>query len=96
MLKDNETVSSSRVDCRSFDCASRDETARRSAQDDNFYIHQLLTFYINQLIAPGLLHRLLTHGLYPSTTHALPILINYLCPAYIDQLLRPGVTVDMG
>jgi hypothetical protein len=31
-----------RANRRSFDCASRDETARGSAQDDNFYITQSL------------------------------------------------------
>ena len=31
------------ADCGSFDYASRDETARRSAQDDNFYNDPLLT-----------------------------------------------------
>ncbi len=32
-----------RADRRSFDCASRDETARGSAQDDTFYINPSLT-----------------------------------------------------
>src|ERR1700693_2390349 len=31
-----------RADRRSFDCASCDETARGSAQDDNFYMNQAL------------------------------------------------------
>src|SRR5260370_9210148 len=36
---------------RSFDCASRDETARGSAQDDNFYINPLpmLTLCVDTL-----------------------------------------------
>jgi hypothetical protein len=32
-----EKVPAPRANRRSFDCASRDETARVSAQDDNFY-----------------------------------------------------------
>jgi hypothetical protein len=35
-----EKVPAPRANSRYFDCASRDETARVSAQDDNFYIAQ--------------------------------------------------------
>src|SRR6266851_2496233 len=38
--KDTEKVPARRANRRSFDCASRDETARAFAQDDNFYINQ--------------------------------------------------------
>jgi hypothetical protein len=37
-----EKVPALRANRRSFDCASRDETARGSAQDDNFYINPSL------------------------------------------------------
>ena len=43
VVKDKEKVLGRRANRRSFDCASCDETARGSAQDDTFYIKQSLT-----------------------------------------------------
>jgi hypothetical protein len=45
-VENQERVSALRADSRSFDCASRDETARGSAQDDNFYLIQSVTSYL--------------------------------------------------
>jgi len=50
VVKDKEKVLARRANRRSFDCASCDETARGSAQDDTFYSKQSLrldTFYIS-------------------------------------------------
>jgi len=43
VVKNNENISIRRANRRSFDSASRDETARGSAQDDNSSINQSLT-----------------------------------------------------
>jgi hypothetical protein len=50
-----EKVLALRANRRSFDCASRDETARGSAQDDNFYILRSLKFglYVDTPLKPG-------------------------------------------
>jgi hypothetical protein len=42
VAKELEKVPALRANHRSFDCGSRDETARASAQDDNFYINPSL------------------------------------------------------
>jgi hypothetical protein len=43
VVGDKEKVEACRARRRSFDCASRDETARGSAQDDTFYINPSLS-----------------------------------------------------
>jgi len=43
VVKDKEKVLARRANRRSFDCASRDETARGSAQDDTLYSNQSIT-----------------------------------------------------
>jgi hypothetical protein len=50
---EDENVQGGRRNRRSFDCGSRDETARAFAQDDNFYIDQILTLAINTLANPA-------------------------------------------
>ena len=47
--KNMEKISVLQANRRSFDCASRDETARDSAQDDTFYILQSLSISFNHL-----------------------------------------------
>jgi hypothetical protein len=56
-----------RANRRSFDCAPRDETARASAQDDNFYFLQLFKFRlyvdIRQCLVFGIRDLLATPGI---------------------------------